>query len=73
MEPPDTPGGFKQLSAGLPAVTGLDRPLAASNSLITHRRSTNSLTAAIPATPVNVGSGAPTRTRPRNSRTLPTR
>jgi hypothetical protein len=51
-------------------------PIAASNSLIMSRRSTNSVTATIPESRVNDGSGAPSRTRRRNraiSRTLPTR
>jgi len=50
-------------------------PIAASNSLIMPRRSTNSVTAAIPDTGVNDGSGAPICTRRRDraiSRTLPT-
>jgi hypothetical protein len=50
-------------------------PIAASNNPITSRRSTNSVTATIPDTGVNDGSGAPTRTRRRNratSRILPT-
>jgi hypothetical protein len=51
-------------------------PIAASSSLIMFRQSTNSVTAAIPDTAVNDGSGAPIPTRRRNgriSRTLPTR
>jgi len=51
-------------------------PIAASNSLIMFRWSTSSVTATIPENRVNLGSGAPIRTRRRNraiSRTLPTR
>jgi hypothetical protein len=51
-------------------------PIAASNSLIMARRSTSSVTAAMPEYRASNGSGAPIRTRRRNrwiSRTLPTR
>ncbi len=59
-----------------PRSRALIGPIAASNCLIMFRRSTNSVTAAIPDTGVSDGSGAPIRTRRRNraiSRTLPTR
>jgi hypothetical protein len=54
-----------------PAVTLLDRTTAASNAEITPNRSTNSVTAAIPDTDVNAGSGAPTRTSSRPPRNYP--
>jgi len=47
-------------------------PIAASNRSITPSRSASSVTAAIPDTGVNDQSGAPTRTRRRFSRNLPT-
>ncbi|HEX3309880.1 MAG TPA: hypothetical protein VHS32_26810 [Streptosporangiaceae bacterium] len=50
-------------------------PIAASNRPITFSRSTSSVTAAMPDTGVNVGSGTPIRTRRlrRGPRKLPTR
>src|SRR5574337_940004 len=52
-----------------PAPSPLSRnligPTAASSNPITSSRSTNSVTATIPPLPVRLGSGAPTRTRPR--------
>ena len=59
-----------------PRSRALIGPITASSNQIMPSRSTSSVTAAIPDTPVNLGSGAPTRTRRRNRRiprTLPTR
>ena len=55
----------QQLAAGVAAAARLIGPIAASNRPITSSRSTNSVTATIPDTGVNVGSGAPIRTRRR--------
>jgi hypothetical protein len=53
---------YQQLPSPEPAITLLDRSHRRVQASTTPSRSTNSLIATIPATGVNAGSGAPTRT-----------